>query len=76
MVTKNMNDTALTISVTWHEIGKLLKENIVSITDETLNWAKELLMDNHIFVSDMILKDTTFARHCHRYLAIHPECGE
>jgi hypothetical protein len=69
-----MNDSAFTISVTWHEIEGLLKQNGVKVTDEMLNWAQDLLMKHRLFSSDLTRSDVTFREHCIMYLSTHPEC--
>jgi hypothetical protein len=73
VVKKNMNDCALTISLTWHQIEGLLQKHGVIVTDETLNWAKETLMEHGLFLDDLTHSGHKFFRLCVHHLAMHPE---
>ena len=73
MVTKNMNDPAFTISVTWQKIADWLKGNGVKVTDETLNWALATLTDQNLIPGDMTYRRGDFWQRCVTYLSTHPE---
>jgi hypothetical protein len=76
VVTKKMDGCALTISVTWQQIANWLKGNGVKVTDETLDWALETLMNPRLIPGDMTYRRGDFFGHCVSYLAIHPEHEE
>lgn len=76
MVTKEMNACALTISLTWQQIADWLKGNGVKVTDETLDWALETLMNPRLIPGDMTFRRSAFFDACVTYLATHPEHEE